>query len=531
MAQNKPIKIPFEKMSFTPDIPSGSLTPNEYNYGKNIETDLRGIKKISGEEEILSTITGSVVFITAGYRQSNQYWFIVATDEGKWFGITGSGITEITPSAQSYTDTVYTQLTAITASWNGTTLFINDSINTPMWLDATSTEIKLYDTDYNGTVYEWNYYSTQGWSNLTAGFIRTYASPNVGSILVCGNLTYDSGGTTYNLPNTLRWSQAFGLNSVPETWAPTETNIANELEIPVRGPIIDGFSLQGNFYIMSYWDTVIMSPMNYISSTTPIFGIQKLTDGRGLLNENSYAIADGVAFGIDARDIWAFDGSNFKSIANQRLKKWFYSNLNLNYVDQIFMVNNTYRNQIELYYPDMDSTGAANMMISYRYDLDVWNAPRDINNAIGAVESPIWTNTEINLATRGIVYASTTENSKLIQKDIGNSFINNANIDCVFQRDNIIFSDYSQKISVHRVLPEMYGTGNITVQLGGADSVGQNISYLTSSTVDIDTSMPWIQLPPNVNRTISIIVGSNDNSNTWTLTHATWMLTPIEEDR
>ena len=537
MAQNKPIKTPFAQMSFTPDIPSGALSLNEYNEGKNIETDLRGIKKVAGEVEILSTITGNILFITGGYRANNQFWFIAATADGNWHGITSSGITDLTPQATEYNANGYTSTTAFTADWNGTTVFLNDNVNPPMWLSATDTEIKLYDSTYGSTTYEWNFYASSGWSDVSAGFMRVYSSPNVGSILVSGNMSYTVGGTAYNTPNTVRWSQAMPLNGVPTTWAPTEQNVANELEVPVRGPLIDGFTLQGNFYMMSYWDTVAMTPISYTSVNAPVFGIKKVADGRGLLNEKAFCVADSVAYGVDARDIWVFNGSQFQSIANQRVKNYFYDNLNGDYTDRVFMVNNTQKNQIELYYPDTNSAGFCNKMLAYRYDMDIWNAPRDINEASAAVESPYWINTTANDAVRKIVYSVGGQStSKLLQKDVGTAFWDiatstNANIETLFQRDNIIFSDYSDKVSVHRAMPELYGTATVSIQVGGADSVGAANSYKTAVDMSPNTSSPWVQMGQNVFRTISLKVSSDEQSGDWNITGATWQLTPVEKDR
>ena len=62
----KPVKTPFTNMSFTPDIPSAALGANEYNSGYNIETDIRGINSVAGDEEILNSIQGNVIFTTAG---------------------------------------------------------------------------------------------------------------------------------------------------------------------------------------------------------------------------------------------------------------------------------------------------------------------------------------------------------------------------------------------------------------------------------------------------------------------------------
>jgi hypothetical protein len=58
------ITVPLQKMTFTPDVPSSALGSNEYNIGENIETDVRGIRSVQGEEEILGTVPGVPTYIT-----------------------------------------------------------------------------------------------------------------------------------------------------------------------------------------------------------------------------------------------------------------------------------------------------------------------------------------------------------------------------------------------------------------------------------------------------------------------------------
>ena len=381
MAVN-PVKTPFTKMSFTPDVPSSALTPNEYNAGYNVETDVRSVKSVLGEEYILSQITGDVIFVTGGFGANDVWWFIVATASGTWYGITAGGITNITPAYGNFSG--YSTSTVITASWNGQVVLLNDETNPPMYFYPGATgysQIRLYDNAPDN--YTWNYdvgYSGPDstgnivalYSSLTSGFLRVYNSPNVGSLLVAGNLTGvytgnvygTTGNTVQNLPTTLRWSQNFGLNYVPITWTPTISNVANELEINVRGPLIDGFTLNGNFYIFSYWDCVLMAPISYTSTSAPVFGFTTVTQGRGLINENCFAVVDSTAYGVDARDIWSFNGSAFTPIGDQRVKNYFYSNLNANYTNQIFMIHNSARYQIEIYYPDLNSTGQCNDQLS-----------------------------------------------------------------------------------------------------------------------------------------------------------------------
>lgn len=541
------VKTPFTNMSFTPDVPSSALGATEYNAGYNVETDVRSIKSVAGDEYILSKVPGVQIFVTGGFLSNGVWIFLVATEGGQWYLIDDAGIANVTPINGNFTG--YNASTVITASWNGNAVFLNDMTNPPMYYLSGEDVIQLFDyPDYSsGDTYVWNYdvgYNSGGnvvplYSSLTAGFVRVYNSPNVGSLLVAGNLTGNinanvvpGGGTVQHLPTTLRWSQNFGLNSGPQTWAPTITNIANELEVAVRGPLVDGFTLNGNFYLCSYWDTVMMAPISYTSTSAPVFAFTIVTQGRGLINENCWAIVDSTAFGVDARDIWSFNGSQFTPIGDQKVKNYFYNNLNPDYTDQIFMINNTKKYQIEIYYPDLNSTGFCNQMISYRYDLQIWNPPRQVTKATMACESPIWTGNVANLANRGVVYSSGQGNVQLVQKDQGTSFLGNTEISSLFQRNNISFGqDYSASIQVHRVYPEIYGTGNIDITVGGADAVGDSAAYKTTVSMPIVTNNPWVQISQNEARITSIQVSANSAVDTWQMTAANWQITKVQDTR
>ena len=539
------VKTPFTKMSFTPDVPSSALSANEYNAGYNVETNVRAINSVLGEQYILSEVPGTAIFVTSGFGYNDVFWFIVATEGGQWYAIDSAGITNVTPSVGTFSG--YNANTVITASWNGQVVFLNDQINPPMYFYPGASgwgQIRLYDNAPDN--YVWNYevgFDGSGnivplYSSVTAGFLRVYNSPNVGSLLVAGNLTGNvnanvvpGGGTVQSLPTTLLWSQNFGLNSGPTTWAPTLTNVANQLEIAVRGALVDGFTLNGNFYIFSYWDCVLMSPISYTSTSAPVFAFTKVTDGRGLINENCFAIVDNTAYGVDARDIWAFNGQNFTPIGDQRVKNYFYSNLNPNYTNQIFMVHNSKKYQIEIYYPDLSSTGFCNQMLSYRYDLDCWNPPRQVAQATAACESPTWSGTTPNLANRCVVYSSGAGNVQLIEKDTGTSFVT-GNIASQFERDNISFGqDYSASIQVHRVYPEAYGTGNITVTVGGSDSVGSTSVYKPSVNVAIQTDNPWAQINQNEKRITSVKLSGNSSVDTWQCSALNWQITKVQDTR
>jgi hypothetical protein len=726
------IRLPFAKMTFSPDVPSTALGPNEYNDGQNVETDVRGIRSMSGDQAIIDALpagSGAPTFVTGGFRADGNFWFVVATtavgaQPGRYYAWDATNQTwdNITPTDTGFDASGYAQNTNITEAWNGNVLFLNDEHNPPLvWLDTPGAILTMYsnvvpiDVDdivpngvsttskivsfsgvievtgssitgttltigsiasntppitvgqyisgggiaagtkivsniagtgdgstwtvnisqttgtlgtsyitnwngapfavggsvvitnanpryYNGTwpvtacdvttvtitcditdaygsgasvapLYAWNY--DPNWSGVYAKFMRLYNTPNVGSILVAGNLTATNVKTsdTELYPVTVQWSQSFGLNQAPITWQPTVTNVANQLEVPLRGPALDAFPCNGQFFLCSYWDTVVFSPINYSTTSAPILGVRQYNQGRGLLSSNCWANTDKLVYGVDARDIWVFDGQDFQGLGNQRVKNWFYDQLDPRYYDRVFMEVNSQRSQVEIYYTARNKTvddGVPNKMISYRYDLDCWNAPRDVSDATFSCESPIWQYDNpdwvAELGSRTVVYARGIAESQLIQKDQGYKFLTsnvnpNGNIASTFRRDNIkLLKDYSGKLMVHRILPEVVNLGadpfteyderpidpadpaytankgNITVTIEGANSVGSAPAAKTPVTIPVDadgsaSKNPWAQINQNAFRVNSIELTNTSNTSVWMCSATTWQITQVEDDR
>ena len=74
---------------------------------------------------------------------------------------------------------------------------------------------------------------------------------------------------------------------------------------------------------------------------------------------------------------------------------------------------------------------------------------------------------------------------------------------------------YSSKVYIHRLLPEMSGTGTINITIGGANSTAQTSTYGQTGTVSIATDTPWVTTQQNNVRTVALKFGTNDATNTW----------------
>jgi hypothetical protein len=151
-------------------------------------------------------------------------------------------------------------------------------------------------------------------------------------------------------------------------------------------------------------------------------------------------------------------------------------------------------------------------------------------------EGPTFTGSNFKYASRSVVYAPAgASNVQLVQTAIGNSFTNNAPIPCLFQRNNVVLQTesgpvpYSSKVYIHRVLPEVAGTGELQITVGGANSTAQSPTYGQTGRMNIVTDNPWVTTQQNAVRTVSIKIESNDATDAWNTSAMNWQATIVED--
>lgn len=529
--------------TWVPDIPTSSLAPNEFNDGANVEFNTRGMCKIAGDSEFLSQIPGKIIFMIGGFRAQTNFVFLVASrddsNNGRWYVVSPSGVSNVTAGVGGNPNVSlpgYVDGLSITADNLGGTFFINDTLGAPYVLTPFMTEMLQYDSGPSAPV--WNYETMLGVTSVRANTIRVYNSPH-GPLLFAAGITKTlSNGTTAYYPNVVRWSQLFAISSYPTTWEPTVANIANEVQVGLRGPILDGIAFNGKFFFFSYWDVGVMSALNYQSSFTPSFAVQLFNNGRGILNNGCIVNTDQIAYGLDARGVWAFDGGSFTPLSDQINKDFISNSINPTFYDRAFLLNDTYQYQISLFFPSRNSAnGYCDKCVSYKYNLHTWSPPRDVRNAAWADEGPSIENGNWNFSKRRIWYASGgITNSKIVQRDTGTSFFGNP-INAYFAKENITLEDqqvpYSVKMYVHRALPKIQGDGVLDITIGGSSSVGVSPTYNPTLKYDVPTGnggKPWVQINKNDVRTVALRIGSNDGDSKWIIPNIQFQVAPTEDN-
>ena len=74
-------------------------------------------------------------------------------------------------------------------------------------------------------------------------------------------------------------------------------------------------------------------------------------------------------------------------------------------------------------------------------------------------------------------------------------------------------------------------TGNVSVTIEGAQSVGQQPVTQVSQSMTLNTDNPWIQINQNSYRVNSIELGNTSASTIWMCSATTWQFTQVEDDR
>jgi hypothetical protein len=118
--------------------------------------------------------------------------------------------------------------------------------------------------------------------------------------------------------------------------------------------------------------------------------------------------------------------------------------------------------------------------------------------------------------------------------------------------------DYSGKLMVHRLLPEINNLGgipftgdynkqvdpttsthkgNVTVTISGANSVGStpvsrpSVSVPTDASGDSNTTSPWAQIDQNAYRVTDVKLENTSDNDIWMCSATTWQYTQVEDDR
>ncbi|MDA7651344.1 hypothetical protein N8602_00160 [bacterium] len=226
--------------------------------------------------------------------------------------------------------------------------------------------------------------------DVRAGIVQSF-----GNLLVAGDLTevdnvVNPAKIIRRLSGVVRTSDLAVPGSVPNNWNPFASGVstADEFTLSETNIIQDMKSVQGNMYIYS---TDSIHAMRLTGNLKAPVAFTPVTDEYGCLVKGAIKEYDGKHFVVGANDIYVFSGNpgNIKSLAQGRVKEYFYNNLNPIHERQLFILQNHQELEIWLCYPTLESTGGeCDEALIWNYRTDTWTI-RELNAVASGDVGPI----------------------------------------------------------------------------------------------------------------------------------------------
>ena len=325
----------------------------------------------------------------------------------------------------------------------------------------------------------------------SCGVIRSF-----GNFLVAGNLKESTTtGVIRSLPGVVRTSDVAVPGSVPQNWNPfaAGTNTADEFVLSDTATVQDLVQLQGNMYI--YTNTSIHNLRLTNSTVTPV-AFSPVTSQYGAQTTDGVVEFDGKHLVVGSNDIYIFSGNpgNIVSVADTRVRDYFYNNLNNAKANKLFVLRNQQQDEIWINYPKGAST-VCNEALIYNYRLNNWTV-RDLNGVVSGVIAPVkgsgnnerpWTTSTVSFDKLFPVFAqvctSGTSNSgsSILAADIAYTHRAVNNTDATYtsylERNTLSITPEFYTESFKSIALLTQGTGTLNVKTISTNSPGAAINF------------------------------------------------------
>lgn len=405
-------KIPFKDMGAGLNLDGfpHELAPTEWSGGENIRFRDGYAEKSQGDARVHGTLLAAPygLFPTQGIM--GRYWVYAGLT--KLVAVQNDVHTDITRASGAYTG-------ADTNRWNGGVLsgvlVVNNGKDVPQFWGGNPATKAADLTAWPAT--------------LRAKIIRPFRN------FVFALSTIDNGTA---LPYCVRWSHPADPGTIPTSYDIADpTKDAGQFDLAdTDDRIVDGVPL-GQAMIV-YKENSIWQ-LDYLGSPQ-IWGSKPVDKTVGALGQDCVVSHPGGHAILTQGDVVNFDGSTVRSIADGKVRRWLFDNLNADTYQRCFAVANFRRNEAWFCIPrtgsnwpdtaliwnwkdgtwgirDMAqaSTAAAGTIV---YDLgNAWSSDQDPWDA----DDTAWNQYEYTQATPRVIVASAV-NSTLVLLDSGKTF-------------------------------------------------------------------------------------------------------------
>jgi hypothetical protein len=469
------------------------VPPNVFSDVLNVRFDDNAVQTITGEAAYRTVAIAPNYGIH--WKRPDQGYNIFAKN-GAIVRVDAAGNTS---NMFASADVVYDN-----SDWQGTqfnggfAIILNNGQTTPLYC--------LYGSPSAGSTFQplpnWNYVAGLA---VTAKVIRAFNYS-----LVAANLTLSQDGIITYAPGTVRVSVQAPTGNIPQTWQPgTTTDTADEFELSSTSQVLDMLDLRGNMFIYSE-DSINILSIGTVSKVTPY------SKSYGILGTDCVCEFDGNHFVVDRNDIYIHNGSgNIESIADFRIKKYFFNNLNKAQISKVHVVRNPFYKEIWINYPKGSST-VCNEALIFNYKNNTWTK-RQLASVTYAFNAPQNLGSTFVYAKQELLF-TTTSTQTLITNDgylmyNGTTFVPyNSYVSKKINTGDLTTSSLIN--SIYPLFDKVPSTASISVKVRGQNNYIDEPTYTSEDTFTFlpnNQKSQGYKVDPRVNgRVMNLYITSTD---------------------
>lgn len=297
------------------------------------------------------------------------------------------------------------------------------------------------------------------------------------------------------LEQSLRWSDPADPGTEPPSWDVTDptTQAGQTVLADTDGTIVDAQQLRDQLII---YKTDSVYSCQFIGGIY-VFSFQKIINNRGALSKNCVATFEDNHFVVGYDDIYVHDGLQAKSISEGKVKKFFYEDLDQDYLDNVFVIPHYEEKEVWVCYPNDDAiNGSCNKALVWSWVYNTWSL-RDVPNIIDSAtaiidpqQEDLWdTGTSVSWDLGGLhwdannyspanlsVLMVSKENDLVYQVDDSATF-DGSTFDFVLEKLSYSFGTEDHVKHLNHLTPRIGGQGVLNTRYGTQNHLGDGIAW------------------------------------------------------
>lgn len=470
----------FDLSGFLPDQAPDTLKSGAISRGYNIKPTILGWEKSGGFRETNTEPTNERDFI---------FFWSPAIGDNRWFSGGDTTVQQVEGNVVSNVSRDGGYTAGSGKRWNAVNfngvLLMNNELDSPQYLSASG---KLAD-----------------FPNLPSNVRFRTVAVYKNFILGLG-VNFGSGF----LDDEIYWSHQADPGTMPPNW--DYANAASDsgrTPLPSEGYCVTAEEL-GSMNIIYKSDSIWT--MQLIGGQW-IFRFENKFPGQGILNKKSVVSFEGKHFVVTQKDIIVHDGYQVRSAADKRVRNFFFSDMNSDYFERVFVVKDPRVAEISVFYPSKNSVdGSCDRALVWNWRDDVWSLLylRPLKHAAYGYEitgvSITWDNFTGEWESTGlwqadedvakyapVLHYSFKDTPKLLAPTPQALFINEE-VEAVWEREDIVigsisrdgvpYQDYGRNKSVSCISFDVDTTEPFDVYIGSKGSLEDSVEWEFAGTVN-----------------------------------------------